>query len=164
MVTQKRIRELFIYCPEDGALIALIDNHKRKKGSVANCLMNKGYFSVSVDNKPYLVHRLILVYNGIDVEGFDVDHINHVRTDNRLENLRVVDRAENMKNKSLYKNNTSGQTGVNFDNRDKVWKARISVLSERVHLGSFATYGDAVNARKNAEVLYGYHENHGDTQ
>ena len=47
----------------------------------------------------YLVHRLeMLAFVGERPEGMDVDHINSIRTDNRLENLRYVSRKENINN------------------------------------------------------------------
>ena len=57
--------------------------------------------------------------------------------------------------------NTSGQTGVVWHKRDKKWQVNIRVSGKKVHLGYFIEFHEAVNARKNSEILYGFHENHG---
>ena len=105
-------------------------------------------------------HRLIWLYEyGYFPEM--IDHINHTKTDNRLCNLREAVREINGKNRPLQSNNTSGVHGVSWHSRNKRWTARINVDKKRISLGRFANYSDAVNARMNAEVLYGYSELHG---
>ena len=91
----------------------------------------------------------------------ELDHINHQRDDNRLENLRVVTRKQNCRNLSLPKKNTSGVVGVTFDNSLKKWKSQINIDGKNMNLGSFSTFEKAVTARKSAENFYGFHENHG---
>ena len=88
----------------------------------------------------------------------NIDHINGVRSDNRWENLREVTFAENMKNKRINKNNTSGVTGVSFDRSNNKWTATLG----RLRLGAFENKQDAIRARKKAESENNYHENHGD--
>lgn len=67
----------------------------------------------------------------------------------------------NSKNTSKSSINTSGTTGVSWNKKAKKWVGYISNEGEVVYLGSFSKYSEAVDARKNAEILYGYHENHG---
>ena len=90
-----------------------------------------------------------------------MDHINHVRDDNRLINLRACTRIENLRNQTIYKNNSSGRTGISWHKRECKWHARIRVNKKIVHLGSFKDMGDAVKSREEAEELYRFHENHG---
>ena len=80
---------------------------------------NRGYYRVNLckDGKKYykLVHRLIaemFIKNPDNLP--DVDHINHDKTDNRLENLRWVSHQDNGRNRVMSKNNTSGEQGVCF--------------------------------------------------
>jgi hypothetical protein len=91
----------------------------------------------------------------------EVDHINHNRTDNRWNNLRAVTSKSNSRNQSKSIKNKSGVTGVHWDNLRNRWIAQIHIDYKTVHLGTFVEFHEAVNARKNAEVLYGFHENHG---
>ncbi|EDD9119389.1 HNH endonuclease [Salmonella enterica subsp. enterica serovar Infantis] len=90
-----------------------------------------------------------------------IDHINHIRTDNRIVNLRKASNTENSRNASIGVNNTSGALGVWFEKRRKAWVAEIKVDRKKIHIGRFEKFSDAVAARKAAEVKHGFHENHG---
>jgi hypothetical protein len=105
------------------------------------------------------VHRLIFALHNGRFPNKDIDHINHNRSDNRPENLREVDKAENNKNYSKYSNNSSGITGVS--KKGKKWQARIQVDKKPIYLGVFNTIEDAASAREEALTSYGFHRNHG---
>lgn len=67
------------------------------KGDRAGYL-NKGYHMVAIKRVPYLVHRIIWkMFNGVDPQG-EIDHIDRNPSNNRIENLRVVDRSGNTTN------------------------------------------------------------------
>lgn len=91
----------------------------------------------------------------------ELDHINHVRADNRISNLREVSRSQNNKNMPRYKNNKSGVTGVSWYRSAGKWRAQIRVEGKKKHLGLFDEIKDAAKAVEAAEAKYGYHENHG---
>ena len=92
------------------------------------------------------MHRLIL-----DVSNkYEVDHINHDTNDNRKENLRIVTRSQNQMNLSLKSNNTSGVTGIYFDNTHNCWVSKI----QNNILGYFHNFDEAVKIRKEAEKIY----------
>lgn len=155
MLTQCKLKDLFYYNPTTGKFDARLF-----KPSVDR-IDKEGYGVVSIDGNVHNLHRLAFLYMNGEFPSGEVDHINHNRLDNRWCNLRDVSHSDNMKNKSIHKNNTSGHTGVNWGKKDFRWKASIKVNYQRIHLGSFVEYHEAVNARKNAEVLYGFHENNG---
>tara|TARA_R110000823_G_C15640123_1_gene469716 strand:- start:90 stop:332 length:243 start_codon:yes stop_codon:yes gene_type:complete len=75
---------------------------------------HKGYTYVRIDGEQHLLHRLAFLYTaGYTVlDGYEVDHINGIRDDNRLVNLRVVSRSENQRNTEVRSTNTSGVEGV----------------------------------------------------
>lgn len=79
-----------------------------------------GYYTVNMDGIPRLVHRIIytLAYGAIP-PGMFIDHVNGVRSDNRLENLRIVDRKTNQRNRKMSSSNTSGFVGVSRVNRER---------------------------------------------
>lgn len=81
-----------------------------------------------------------------------VDHKNHNTYDNRKCNLRIVDTQKNAMNKRLLDSNTSGITGVRFENEK--WVAYIKVDYQKIWLGAFDNFEDAVKARKDAEEKY----------
>jgi hypothetical protein len=123
-----------------------------------------GYKKASVLGCMYPAHRVIwlMIHGRFPLDM--IDHINGNPGDNRLENLREVDRWENAKNQKLAKNNASGVIGVEYwhsAKRSKQWVARISVQGKRIFLGYFGTFEEAVAARKAAEIEHGYHKNHG---
>jgi len=78
-----------------------------------------------------------------------VDHINRDPLDNRRSNLRIVTPSQNMMNRSLFMNNTSGTTGV--ASHGSKWQAYITVDKKRMHLGSFRERDAAIEARRVAE-------------
>ncbi|NDK37109.1 HNH endonuclease signature motif containing protein [Rhodovulum sulfidophilum] len=90
-----------------------------------------------------------------------IDHVNGVRTDNRLVNLRDVVNAENAMNMAMKANNTSGVNGVYRHRQTGKWCAQISAFGKTVGLGLFAEKEHALIARKAAERALGYHPNHG---
>lgn len=76
-------------------------------------------------------------------------------------NIRSVTRLENTKNRKLRSDNPSGYAGVAYRNDTKKWRARINHEGKRIALGNFSTMEEAILARKEAEIMYGYHKNHG---
>jgi len=123
--------------------------------------MKKGeYLRIMIDGKHQMVHRVIwkLVTGE---EPNQVDHVNGIRADNRIENLRSVSFAINLKNKALYRNNKHGVPGVGYHKRDKVWTAKIGIGGKQLTLGSFATKDEAVAAILAGHVILDYHPKHG---
>ena len=161
MVTQEELKKLFHYSEDSGVFTRIkITANCVKIGDIAGTRSSTGYIKIRFGKKHYLAHRLAWLYVYGELPEF-IDHINHVRYDNRIENLRPATIKINGKNRSMNKNNKSGATGVRWHKGRNRWISQIKVDSRQVHLGSFTEYHEAVNARKNAEVLYGFHKNHG---
>lgn len=103
----------------------------------------------------YFIHRLII---GV-VKGFEVDHINRNKLDNRRSNLRLASRGENSQNKAKAKNTTSKYRGVCYRpklNKSKPWTGYISKNGKRFELGYFDNEVDAAKAyNKKAKELWG---------
>lgn len=120
-----------------------------------------GYKFGCINHYPYLAHRVIwLLYTG-KWPASEIDHVNGIRNDNRIDNLRDVSHADNLRNQRLSKNSTSGHTGVYWVKRSNRWEATIKVNQKTRHLGYFIEKADAISARKNAEEKFGFHKNHG---
>lgn len=104
-------------------------------------------------------HRLawFIVHNALPKH--EIDHINHDRLDNRICNLRNSTKAENSRNASLSKLNTSGHSGVIFFKNK--WRVQIRFNWKRYRLGPFEKIEDAVIAAKEFRRTCGFHENHG---
>lgn len=103
------------------------------------------------------MHRLIMGAGKND----EVDHINHNTLDNRKCNLRLVSHAENMRNKALQINNKTGVPGVSFNKSKNKWSAGIGTNGKFKEIGTFKSFGDAVAARKKAEIENNCHPLHG---
>lgn len=116
--------------------------------------MSSGYQIVSIKNKKYKAHRLAwLCVNGEWPLG-EIDHINRDKSDNRISNLRVVSRSENMQNRSMASNNTSGHKGVVWNKKAKKWQAQLKINQRLIHLGFFESKDDAISARKAGQLIY----------
>lgn len=91
----------------------------------------------------------------------EVDHINGIKDDNRISNLRDVVRQVNAKNRSRRRDNRSGYTGVEAAETDGKWKASIKGYGKNILLGIYATKAEAVAARQAAQKVLGYSPRHG---
>jgi len=146
-ITHKLLLEKVEYNAETGIFTW------KRNGDVAGYPKSNGYMQVRIDGKYYLLHRLAWMYVYGDFPEMDLDHINRVRSDNRLSNLRLATRTMNQQNRSLQRNNDSGVAGVVFNKQCKTWNARIKADNKLHHLGSFKNFDDAVIARKKAEEI-----------
>ena len=90
-----------------------------------------------------------------------IDHINGVRSDNRIENLRAVDQLTNSRNMRRPSDNMSGVVGVWWDKKNWRWVASISVNDKDISLCRTKDFATAVYERKLAEKKYNFHPNHG---
>lgn len=109
--------------------------------------INKGYVTTNYKQHTISMHRLIMQPD----DNLTIDHINHNKTDNRKANLRICTQADNLKNKSKSKNNTSGVIGVSWNIKDKRWRAKITKDKKYYFLGNFIYKEDAIKARLRAE-------------
>ncbi len=114
------------------------------------------YVRIGYLGKSYMAHRLAWMYvHGYFPKGI-IDHKNRNKHDNKILNLRDATSVENNRNIPIQKNNTSSTPGVVFHKRDKYWQSSIYENGKQIHLGSFKDKDEAVEARKNAEIKYGY--------
>jgi len=173
-LTQEMLKTVLDYNPETGEFIwlerplsAFVDQRARNcwnahyAGNVAGCTTAYGYRVITINFTYYMAHRLAFLYMTGKFPEDKTDHINGVRADNRWINLRAVSHRENMINAKLTARNKSGQMGVRLHKKSGKWYAKIKVDCKEVWLGSFSDKADAIAARKEAEITYGYHANHG---
>lgn len=104
------------------------------------------WLAAKIDNKSVKMFHLL---------GFKGhDHKNRNPLDNRKENLRPATVAENSRNSSISRNNTSGFIGVSWTKKSANWHAYITYNNQRINLGYFSQKYDAIIARLKAELSY----------
>lgn len=122
-LSQELVKHLFDY--KNGQLIWKNPNKpsRAKVGARAGTRSNStGYRQVSVNSVAVMEHRVIFLWH----HGYlpeNVDHINHIRDDNRIENLRAATANENRYNALPKRNNKSGVRGVHWAIKSKKWCA-----------------------------------------
>ena len=152
--------EIFEY--KDGVLYWKHNRGRIKKGDVAGYTLPTGYTLITFDRKNYRRSRIVYeMFNGPIECGYEIDHIDHNKSNDCIENLRMVTACENMRNYPKRVDNSSGMSGVSWYKRNLRWQAQIKIDGKNLHLGYFDNFNDAVKARKEAELLYNFHENHG---
>jgi len=150
MLTQAQLKERLHYDPETGLFTWLIAPSKSVKiGSIAGSKNNQGYIAIGINNKLYSGHRLAWLYVHGRLPDSQIDHINRIRSDNRICNLREVTRQQNQFNRIAQKNNQTGYMGVTMCG--KKYRALIMVDSKLIHIGLFDTAEKASQAYLSAK-------------
>lgn len=170
MFNQEYLQTLLDYNPETGEVrwkervphksedpVKVAEWNKLYAGTLVYNKHNRNcYITIKINKQTFPLHRVIWVWMYNTIPNI-IDHINGVRNDNRLCNLRDVDKSTNARNKQLSKRNTSGYPGVSYNKSKFKWIAQI----QGTHLGHFNTFEEAKEARRKAESERNYHPNHG---
>lgn len=162
MLTQEKLKELLSYNKDTGVFtwIKTKPHMARLIGKNAGTMRKDGYYRAYIDNKRYYLHRLAWLYVYGEFPK-TIDHINQNKSDNRIENLRNVTQTENMRNRKKSSNNTSGVTGVSYDNKRKKFFAQINIANNGYFLGYFCTVEEAKQKRQIVSKSLGFSELHG---
>jgi hypothetical protein len=160
-LTQEYLKSIIDYNPDTGDFLWLRNKGGVSFNSLATNKNKYGYIRISINYKRYLAHHLawLYIYGYLPDKTVQIDHINHNRSDNRINNLRLILPEDNQRNMKLSIKNTTGVCGVRKVG-DK-WTATIRTGGRTIHLGTYSTLEDASDARKKADMIYGFHENHG---
>ncbi len=172
-ISQSRAQTLFSYNGHDLVWLERSDINtpsgkrgllwnRRYAGTVAGWVAANGYRAICIGDRQYLAHRLVWIWHHGELPPYptkEIDHINGNKLDNRIANLRPVDRYGNDQNAGLRVDNKSGFSGVFF--AANKWTAYIRHHDKQIHIGSFDTIHEAAAARIGALKIAGFHENHG---
>lgn len=147
------LQEWFRYEPDTGNLTWTKKRHIARPGDVAGHINFWGYLRVRFNKKQYAVHRLIWkMHHGIESVG-EIDHVNGIKTDNRIANLHDVPvRINQLNRQGPNKNNKStGVLGVTRTHNK--FMARIRVNGKLTYLGLFPNVQSAGAAYQAAKAL-----------
>ena len=119
--------------------------NRKFNGPTKGNLHHQGYRRIKVNGREHFVHRLAFELMDIEIpDGYEVDHINGDKEDNRWENLRLVTRRENQQNQKRHRE--GGLPGTHFDKKLNKWLAYYSAHGKRNHIGVFKTEKEAHEA------------------
>lgn len=163
VITQESLGSVLDYNSGTGVFTWKISpSNNVKIGDVAGSMDKRGYIRISINKKGYLAHRLAWLYVYGKFPNGDLDHKNQIASDNSILNLREASSEDNSKNLPKYSNNKSGTSGVYLDKRRGTWYSQIQYEGTSIYLGGFKDKRLAIEARKYAEIKYGYSSNHGE--
>jgi len=146
-VTQEKLKRLLIYDSKTGIFTWRVRRGgKARAGDVAGSVRSDGYRAVKINSRNYQEHRLAWLYIHGTFPSNQIDHINRIRVDNRISNLRLATNMENSWNTSA--------AGVGFHKITGKYQAYIYVRGKHIHLGLFDTVEEAATIRRGAEQKY----------
>lgn len=125
------------------------------------CVERKGYLNGKIFDRHIKAHRVVWALHFGEWPNGQIDHINGVKSDNRIENLRVVTNRTNCRNQSKPKSNTSGWIGVSFNKSNGRWCAKYKKNYKTIHVGYFNCPTSAGIAVMHQRKINGFHDNHG---
>lgn len=131
-VLSQRLR----YEPDTGHFYAIVSAGRRKAGDRAGYADRLGYWKVAVNGRWVLAHRLAWALTHGEWPAGEIDHINGDPSDNRISNLRVATRSQNVMN-------TARGNGVCWHKGRRKWQALVKVAGKSHYLGSFAERDEA---------------------
>ncbi len=151
-MNQNDLKELFYY--KEGNLLWKVSRGNRAKidGIAGSFDSSNGYRHVMLNKKKFYIHRLVWIYhNGEIPAGMQIDHIDRCRTNNNIENLRVLSE----------KNNKRNVAGVGAYQIGDKYMAAIRIDGKNEYLGYFNTKEEAMNRYNKAKeiILKEIHEN-----
>jgi hypothetical protein len=138
-ITSEYLKSILRYDPETGLFSWIhMRNGVRRDGRPAGSIDRHGHRQLRIDGAILFAHRLAWLYMNGEWPDGNIDHINGVRDDNRIANLRVVTQGINMQNqRGPGSRNTSGYLGVTWDKKARKWVAQIMLKRKRYWLGAF---------------------------
>jgi hypothetical protein len=132
--------------------LCLVDDSQYRKAVKLKWLKTNGGHAMCTKSPQITLHVFLF---GKAPKHLEWEHKNRNGLDNQEHNLRLATHSQNQQNKGIYKNNTSGYTGVVFHRQTNSWHAEVHARSERISLGYWKTPEEA--ARKRDEAAFFYH-------
>jgi len=154
-ITADVVRLIYDYDPQTGFLTHRRGRGRAKRNSRAGTVKKNGYRTIRVRGRWFSSGRVAWLHYYGEWPRHQIDHINHVRDDDRIANLRDVPGAVNMHNLgALRSNSTTGVVGVSFNKRQRKYVASVYVGGRCIFLGQFSSLPEAAEARAKGKAQY----------
>lgn len=140
MITGSRIEELLTYSNGEFFWKTRAGSAgRRRSGKRAGYVSKYGYRIICLDYKDYFEHNLVWLaeHGKWPPEGYEIDHKDRCKTNNKPENLRLCDRPQNCANQKIRKDNKSGCRGVHWDAKRQKWNVQITIRGQTKSLGRY---------------------------
>lgn len=147
-LSQDELKSQLNYCADTGVFTWNVTKNRVSKGDIAGFKTAKGYLSTKIFGKAYRLHRLAWFYVYGKWPNDQIDHVNGIRTDNRISNLRNATPAENAQNRCLatLPNRSSKKLGVSVNKVSGKYQARMVVNGKYFYFGTFDNEEEASSA------------------
>lgn len=146
-LSQLYLHELITYNPYNGEVRWKVKKSgNTKAGDIVGRLKADGYRGITIDRKEYYLHRIIWMFVYGHFPEAVIDHINGIKNDNRLSNLREATFSQNNQNRGMLSNNTSGFQGICWIESSQKWRASVGVSGRPKYLGLYLTKEAAFEA------------------
>jgi hypothetical protein len=146
------LKEYLDYNKDTGLFTWNKSKGRAKAGSVAGTPHSHGYVNIMVSGHMFYAHRLAWLYHYGNIPDVGIDHINMIKNDNRIQNLRLATQSQNQGNITKRVDNKSGYKGVSWSKGCKKWLAQITLNGKAFNLGVYETKEKAYAAYCEAAV------------
>jgi hypothetical protein len=148
------VREYLTYCPETGCITwKKSPGRSVKAGATAGKTTTEGYIRIGFSKKCLCAHRIAWALHYGMWPNSDLDHINRIKSDNRIANLRLATASKNNANRGIMRTNTHGAKGVT-QLPSGSWQAQIQFNHKNRYLGAFRSKAEAMSAYAEAAIRF----------
>lgn len=135
MLNIEELNKSYFYNHVTGIITRKLDSGRWKKGQVCGWEIGQGYTEISLNGKTIGAHRLAWALHYQEQPPEYVDHINRIKNDNRIVNLRAATKSQNGANRTILSNNTNGFKGCYFIKSCNKWRVQCRLNKKLYNLG-----------------------------